>query len=500
MIKKLLSITIALVVITSISVVAQITCVPDGQYTAAGVYPDTLVGLPCAETDEAYETTITVIAPVDSLYDLGFPIGVINATIDSIVIQDNSAPPDGVSVNGLPAGINYVCNPPSCSFPGGSTGCLLLIGTPTVPGTYNIAVEVDAYVQELVSIPGANPINMDKVDQYFIVVSTATPPTASIVVVNTTATPPLCNGSATASGGVTYQWDNDAGAGTSATASGLCAGTYNVAAIDVNGCAGVATATVTSATPCVPTVTGFTSNDVGLSVAFTDASSDATSWAWDFGDGNTSTLEDPTNTYSADGTYNVCLVTTNVCSADSTCTSITITSGGCTPCVAGFTSADNDLSVTFTDASSDVTGWLWDFNDGSTSNLANPVHTYTTDGTYDVCLYTSNPCSTDSICSSVTVVHTGIEQDAKVSSFSEVKAVPNPFSGLTGITFNLKEAEMVSLIVFDMAGRILYSETVDGKTGNNVIEFDAKGINPGLYMYNLLSGEHSVSGKLTVTK
>ncbi len=79
--KKLLCVLVLLVAICLESADAQTSCVPDSQYTKAGIYPDTLVGLPCAEETELYEATITVIAPVDSLYDLGGQLGTINATI-----------------------------------------------------------------------------------------------------------------------------------------------------------------------------------------------------------------------------------------------------------------------------------------------------------------------------------------------------------------------------------------------------------------------------------
>ncbi|MEQ8517975.1 MAG: M36 family metallopeptidase [Cytophagales bacterium] len=49
----------------------------------------------------------------------------------------------------------------------------------------------------------------------------------------------------------------------------------------------------------------FTYSQNGATVSFTDASSHANAWSWNFGDGNSSTLQNPTHTYSAGGNYNV---------------------------------------------------------------------------------------------------------------------------------------------------------------------------------------------------
>lgn len=45
-------------------------------------------------------------------------------------------------VTGLPPGLTYACNPATCCFPGGSNGCLLLSGTPSVAGSFNINVDL----------------------------------------------------------------------------------------------------------------------------------------------------------------------------------------------------------------------------------------------------------------------------------------------------------------------------------------------------------------------
>ena len=53
-----------------------------------------------------------------------------------------------------------------------------------------------------------------------------------------------------------------------------------------------------------------------------DLSSKADIWHWDFGDGNTSLLAEPTHNYENSGTYNVCLEASNPCSKDSFCKEI----------------------------------------------------------------------------------------------------------------------------------------------------------------------------------
>ncbi len=71
----------------------------------------------------------------------------------------------------------------------------------------------------------------------------------------------------------------------------------------------------------LPPVTHFQSKDTitcSGNVVFSDLSSNGpTSWSWDFGDGNTSNLQNPVHTYLADGFYDVKLVTTNNNGADS---------------------------------------------------------------------------------------------------------------------------------------------------------------------------------------
>jgi len=111
-------------------------CTPDPQYTSPGIYPDSATNFAAACSGEAYTQLITNVVPADTTVTV--PIfGQITADIDSIVLVD---------VTGLPPGMDLACNPTSCAYPGGQTGCAIISGTCNTPGTYNLVFNLKAYV------------------------------------------------------------------------------------------------------------------------------------------------------------------------------------------------------------------------------------------------------------------------------------------------------------------------------------------------------------------
>ena len=142
-----------------------------------------------------------------------------------------------------------------------------------------------------------------------------------------------------------------------------------------------------------PPVADFIVGVNDLTANFTDNSSDPdgsiVSWSWDFGDGTTSTQQNPVHTYATDGSYSVALTVLDDGGAASS-TSQTVYVGDLpnNPPVSDFSYISNELEVTFTDESSDTDGqvvaWNWDFGDGSSSTEQNPVHTYANPGIYSV--------------------------------------------------------------------------------------------------------------------
>lgn len=143
-----------------------------------------------------------------------------------------------------------------------------------------------------------------------------------------------------------------------------------------------------------------TSGTEPLTVNFTDQSTGSiTSWSWTFGDGGTSTAQNPSHQYNSAGTYSVSLTVVGPGGSDVETKNNYITVNPCVNPTAGFvgspTSGDYPLVVTFTDQSSAGTSWSWNFGDGGTSTSRNPSHTYTTAGTYTVTQTVTNSCGTD---------------------------------------------------------------------------------------------------------
>ena len=132
-----------------------------------------------------------------------------------------------------------------------------------------------------------------------------------------------------------------------------------------------------------------------LDVAFTDLSTNGpTQWTWNFGDGNSSNLQNPTHQYGAAGIYTVSLTAQNANGFTTATKSSYIAVGG--PTAAEFSAApltgSAPLAVTFQDLSSGApNSWAWTFGDGGTSTAQSPSHTYLNAGSYSVTLSIDGP-------------------------------------------------------------------------------------------------------------
>lgn len=117
----------------------------------------------------------------------------------------------------------------------------------------------------------------------------------------------------------------------------------------------------------------------------------ALAYAWNFGDGNSSTVANPTHTFTSSGIYSTCLQIDGGTAAESICNPVKISPFNVCRTTVQVNSI-NGKTISFgnyTSGSGPFT-FRWEFGDGNFSSSPNPVHTYDAEGIYQVSLTASN--------------------------------------------------------------------------------------------------------------
>jgi PKD repeat protein len=257
-------------------------------------------------------------------------------------------------------------------------------------------------------------------------VITHTPPTASFTAPSCTVGSP-CTFTSTSTQGDSaitgYDWDFGDGTahGSSATVTHTftTAGSMNVklTVTDANSLTGTVTNPVTVSAPAAPVASIATPSCTNLQCSFDGSGSTGAApltYAWDFGDGTgTSTQAKPSYTYAVAGTYTVTLKVTDATNQTSApvSVSVTVTAVVHTPPTASFVAPSCTVGspCTFTSTStqgdSAITGYDWDFGDGTAhGSSATVTHTFTTAGSMNVKLTVTDANSlTGTVTNPVTV-------------------------------------------------------------------------------------------------
>jgi len=167
-----------------------------------------------------------------------------------------------------------------------------------------------------------------------------------------------------------------------------------------------------------------TSGPSPLTINFTDQSTGTiTTYNWVFGDGTTSTEQNPSHQFTAVGTYNVILTVSGPGGTSSVTRKITVEDPVIPPPDAAFTpdktSGDVPLQVQFTNQSKgQIISYEWDFGDSQSSTEANPIHTFTDAGTYTVILTVIGPGGQETAQATITVTK---PPDAPTAAFTQDK-------------------------------------------------------------------------------
>jgi gliding motility-associated-like protein len=184
---------------------------------------------------------------------------------------------------------------------------------------------------------------------------------------------------------------------------------------------------------------GFTNSNAcdGSAVQFNNTSSigqgaSISGYNWNFGDGSlNSNLSNPSHVFAQAGTYTVTLVAiSNEGCTDSIASSVTVhplpvanfihqNVAGCGPLIVAFTDSSYVASGT-------ISTWFWNFGDGRSSTVQNPVHTYATTGNYAVSLTvtSNNGCVNTSTINNAVIVYPS--PNALFTASPTVQSITNP--------------------------------------------------------------------------
>ena len=155
----------------------------------------------------------------------------------------------------------------------------------------------------------------------------------------------------------------------------------------------------------------------------------------------------------------------------------------------GFTVTTNALSATFKNSSINATKYIWDFGDGQSSSVENPVHQFSASGTYTVLLTAINDCGSKTSQMNIVIKSTNISD---VVNKYNLKIYPNPLLQ-ENTTLILEsqgfENEATTLILTNLLGQMVLKEVLP--------VFSEK---ISLETYNLPAGIHFIqvwqSGKM----
>lgn len=334
--------------------------------------------------------------------------GVFTATLTATNIAGPSTATQNISVQTVPAtSFSSAVNGAIATFTNASTGATTYSWNFGDGQSSTMANPEHTYANDGIYTVVLTSINACGTSTSVQTVTIVTPPTASFSAATTTGCAPFTVqfNNSSSSNAVSFEWQFPGGnpaTSTSANPTVVYAnpGLYTVTLVATN-TAGSNTAIQTNYINVITTpATTFTSAVNGFQVNFTNTTANATSFLWNFGDGNTSILENPSHTYTSAGNFVVTLTATNICGDNTTTQTVVVVESPTAAFSAAPTTGCNNLTVQFTNTSAgNPTSFNWSFPGGtpSSSNLENPVVVYNTPGVYSVTFTAMNAAGSGTI-------------------------------------------------------------------------------------------------------
>jgi PKD repeat protein len=286
------------------------------------------------------------------------------------------------------------------------------------------------------------------------------------------------------------------------------------------------TITITNA-PTAPVCNAYFIDSVQANgtVNFTNLSSGTTTnttYYWTFGNGDTSTLANPSATYTANGVYITYLqindLTTGCSSTSFDSVFITNLVPSCVPSVSFYMINQDSIAPgtwgIIPNYSSQVTGAMWYWGDGTSTPGLYPSHPYATAGEYNICVRvwsscgdSAYVCQNDSLFRStsmiqVNVINTTAGIKTNTQETAQVSIYPNPSNGLFTLQLNnvSAAASKAQISITNVLGDVIY--TSQEQITNNVLakNIDMQNTPNGAYFMKVTIGDKTFTNKTIINK
>ncbi|MFT6935967.1 MAG: PKD repeat protein [Saprospiraceae bacterium] len=228
---------------------------------------------------------------------------------------------------------------------------------------------------------------------------------------------------------------------------------------------------------------------VGQNVSvFDNSTGDGLTYAWDFGidaTPQTATVAGPHNfNYSSSGQKTIKLIVTDANGIVDSLTSNVFIQG--LPLAIFNLVQQNDSTIKVFNGATFSNTTVWDFGDGTTSTVQNPVHVYDSTGIFTVTLTASGICGSDAQTQTVTTQLVNTEDVLKVAD--NISVFPNPSNGqytvsIEGLTKDL------TLKIVDVQGRVLRQWQYDNPTTNFIQNIDISDVAEGIYFLQVQTAD-----------
>ncbi len=216
-------------------------------------------------------------------------------------------------------------------------------------------------------------------------------------------------------------------------------------------------------------------------INFADVNDNTTEWSWTFEGGTpaTATVQNPVITYSDPGDYDVTLTATSPAGTFTLSQTINVTTFTPPTADIDYVVVEGNRQVVFSSNATNAQTYSWDFLDGTTNTLPNPIQSYPGPGVYGVILTVSNPCGSTIVTQEIMIVLTGTEE--LTQNLSKLKVSPNPSATDFQVAIDYDANYQTGrLLVYNMLGRL--TEAVNFENGG----LTAVGQNLGAGMYVIL--------------